>query len=88
MWGADAAAFVADEEDDMVGVRTSGQLVLDELLRQADGAAAMLSSAVGRRLQDAAQTKVHFTAVPHGCPSVTQSSAGSCIMLRRPRCGS
>ena len=64
MWGADAAAFVADEEDDMVGVRTSGQLVLDELLRQADGAAAMLSSAVGRRLHDAAQAKVRFTGVP------------------------
>ena len=88
MWGADAAAFVADEEDDMVGVRTSGQLVLDELLRQADGAAAMLSAAVGRRLQDAAQAKVRFTAVPDGCPSITQPSAGRCVMLRRPRCGS
>ena len=78
VWGADAAAFVADEEDDMVSVRTSGQLVLDELLRQADGAAAMLSSAVSRRLQDAAQAKVRFPAVPCGCSSTLQPSAGGC----------
>ena len=88
MWGADAAAFVADEEDDMVVVRTSGQLVLDELLRQADGAAAMLSAAVGRRLHDAAQAKVRFTAVPNSCICILQRSAGGCMTPRRPRCAS
>jgi len=49
---------VADEENDMVSVRTSGQLVLDELLRQADGAAGILATAVRRRLDEAAHAKV------------------------------
>ena len=56
----DANAFVADEEDDMVSVRTSEQLVLDELLRNADGAAGVLAGAVRRRMDEAAQAKVHF----------------------------
>ena len=58
LWDSDVSAFVADEEDDMVSVRTSGQLVLDELLRQADGAAGILAGAVRRRLDEAAQAKV------------------------------
>lgn len=58
LWDTDANAFVADEEDDMVSVRTSGQLVLDELLRQADGAAGILAGAVHRRLDEAAHAKV------------------------------
>ena len=88
VWGADAAAFVADEEDDMASVRTSGQLVLDELLRQADGAARMLSSTVGRRLQDAAQAKVRPAAVSRGCPSALQPAASGCMTPHRPRCAS
>ena len=58
LWDQDANAFVSDEEADMVSVRTSGQLVLDELLRQADGAAGMLAGAVRRRLDEAAYAKV------------------------------
>ena len=58
VWDADAGAFVGDEEDDMVSVRTSGQLVLDELLRTAEGAAGSLAGAVRRRMEEAAQAKV------------------------------
>ena len=42
----------------MVSVRTSGQLVLDELLHVADGAAGSLAGAVRRRMDEAAQAKV------------------------------
>lgn len=42
----------------MVSVRTSGQLVLDELLRVADRAAGSLAGAVRRRMDEAAQAKV------------------------------
>ena len=42
----------------MVSVRTSGQLVLDELLRNADGAAGILAGAVRRRMDEAARAKV------------------------------
>lgn len=86
LWGADAGAFVADEEDDMVSVRTSGQLVLDELLQAADGAAGILSSAVGRRLEEAAHLKVLSTkcdliilrseCVPSASSCSMRSSAG------------
>ncbi len=63
LWDSDANAFVADEENDMMSVRTSGQLVLDELLQQADGAAGMLAGAVRRRLDEAAHAKVR--SLPH-----------------------
>lgn len=71
----DASAFVADEEDDMVSVRTSGQLVLDELLRNADGAAGILAGAVRRRMDEAAQAKV----LPCRCcsPACSAPSGGA-----------
>ena len=39
-------------------MRTSGQLVLDELMSGADGAAGLLARAVRRRLEDAAAARV------------------------------
>ncbi|BDA48104.1 Importin-9 [Coccomyxa sp. Obi] len=53
-WAEDPNVYVADEEDDMFSVRTSGELVLEEVLRQADGAAGILAGAVRRRMDEAA----------------------------------
>lgn len=57
-WESDVNVYVADEEDDMFSVRTSGELVLEELLRNADGAAGIFAAAVRRRLDEAAAAKV------------------------------
>ncbi len=55
----------------MVSVRTSGQLVLDELLHFADGAAGSLAGAVRRRMDEAAQAKVlpWRNLQPSACPA-------------------
>lgn len=57
-WAEDPNVYVADEEDDIFSVRTSGELVLEEILRQADGAARTLAGAVRRRLDEAAAAQV------------------------------
>jgi hypothetical protein len=57
-WQSDANVYIADEEEDMFSVRTSGELVLEELLRSADGAAGLFAAAVRRRLDEAAAAKV------------------------------
>ena len=57
-WAEDPNVFVADEEDDMFSVRTSGELVLEEVVRQADGAAGILAGAVRRRMDEAAAAQV------------------------------
>ncbi len=57
-WAEDPNVYVADEEDDMFSVRTSGELVLEEVLRQVDGAAGILAGAVRRRMDEAAAAQV------------------------------
>lgn len=57
-WAEDPNVYVADEDDDVFSVRTSGELVLEELLRAADGAAGVLAAAVRRRMDEAAAAQV------------------------------
>lgn len=81
-WAEDPNVYVADEEDDIFSVRTSGELVLEEVLRQADGAAGMLAGAVRRRLDEAAAAQVHHhTAAP--CSLMPKCCAWSRIDIQQ-----
>jgi hypothetical protein len=86
-WEGDPNAYVADEEEDTFSVRTSGELVLEELLGQADGAAGLLAGAVQRRLADAAAARVRclLHSTRGLCLSVQAGSA--CTLVKyNPAC--
>ena len=62
-WTQSANAYVADEEESLFSVRTSGELLLAELLQQFDDkAGAALLEAIRQRLQEADAAKVGLNA--------------------------